>query len=1710
MFSVRVIFLFLFLLSTYSVTGANNKTKIAIFTFHDSQLDKITDLGIKNGLSIVPTKEFKKKEKYLNLEIRQIMSKEAMVWAGRKLNANIVASVWFKYGSRGSDTICIREAEKGYLLEYRDIPKKENGESDFHALISALHRSRIRYNLYKMDKATKVTYISDMSQIIVLPPLPFLSKHDYQAQQKLFEVDGNIIIDDYVVGRRFAGGRICHSLESYKVMNTKVTGTEQYHVLNTYKRLGNRGLNLTIDFSIKDANGRELTKGEGIPFSMKIFQSAAKKLVDAYVSAVHPKSSASTIIARNQDIFDQINMTPKKLMIAKRIALEKEIRKRLVADGKKEINNDNKLVESKKITDSPVVDDKFCMIAVLSQNLDWLVPMIKLGKGDGLFLIGHDEVVKESKRLRLYRPMYLRKKNAMKIGQELRADLVAEVTYRYYSYRDSDLIRIWDGYRGNLLFEKNVEHNNNDQPDNKAFVETLKRARVKFYKYLQNTTTQVTVISDVSKLKDSKLTEKALRISSHLNEKIFSIDDNVIITNVLICNGLFLKNIDMGGFRLEDDTTAKYKIRNVYESSSTYSNDLILKTIIEDSKGNSLKEAKYTIKGIEGREDFLGDIAGPLGRIAGNYYLFAGGPDKSHKALHADRKARCLVAIIGLSEKARITADMVMASGGTRGIEFVERDKIKKILEEHKLSRSGLISVDSVIRTGRLLKSDMIVLIDNKSGSNNVIVFDVNSGIRLEDKVLVGRTFDKSIADTLQVLSSSINKYRSLKLNSAKFISFLPANIISRDKVTADSIKKIETTLKRNLLKQNRFLLLERDMVDMLIQEQLITGDMLGQLESCSYAIKLETKIIDSGKRKMLLTAYIKDTDEVVRNEFKRTYLVGEEKNAIAEISSELMKIVLSSNVINTPPREYSRASAKNRRDEALVFLTESKRALKEHNYSKSLIALKNTYILDPALKEEISKIILGNVEEINSSVKKYLHREEREDAGKKIQTELSLLDFYNKVNGGFPDNPYIREVNEYLPEDASNQVRSYLHRYFEQKYNKIKSKYDYSQQIPGSYKYYSKYYRFLRELRELWVGNEYWLTYIEPELRKYIKEISALSPGQRKKIVIDRYFYIPDGHYEKSDGFFDLDLYNSSIDILQLMYNSGVFAWKLDAKEALSKIKDLNDIFYTEKYSKNHSNISQNDILYSYKNNYWDGYQDLGSKDMLEFLKYCLLISKDLSDRDKSSLEGFTGSHLEPEYKNGKLQKEAFILLLKLKLEEASQSYLRKLKDSYLVKTNGRYVKISTPIIPQLTELKKIVLQHGDMKTAEFIDKRVYELTERQNALKNNMSRPNLHTFIKSHKRAYKSIENNTKKIFHYGKYNPLGVKVENDFIYSIICNGNYFALAKTSINCDIGNLGEKICVKPQAGLDNIDRLNGLCVTPEYLVYISTYYGGGIIFPKDGSKPEFSEFKPLIGKQLSKSWYLDGKVYFFLSSKYNGVKAPFKIIAFNLKSRGFEVVFSADQESDNPFKTGLEDITLWQNILFKRSTGDVYVRLRGRYSSSSGYSWKYNLAAKKWHKLSTDKERYIFSDGGICTRMSGNNLTISDYGKNREWLNNFTRHNDLSGLVCKPEFSALSFSMKRDISKQKISMWGLQIGPTYLWNNYNVYFLDARVYLACSYIHNIFEYKGELYCLYSEPSGNYNWTTYVGKFKNCEEMKKLRNKVNSITISCEKIPHGR
>ena len=796
-------------------------------------------------------------------------------------------------------------------------------------------------------------------------------------------------------------------------------------------------------------------------------------------------------------------------------------------------------------------------------------------------------------------------------------------------------------------------------------------------------------------------------------------------------------------------------------------------------------------------------------------------------------------------------------------------------------------------------------------------------------------------------------------------------------------------------------------------------------------------------------------------------------------------------------------SSSTGERDEANTFLADSKEALNQKDYFKSFMSLKNAYMLDPKLKKEINKLIVLNKRYVGFKVStgRCFYKKDFERIEKYGKLYLDILVFYREINGF-----YLASANATsfisMQKEMADLYRTYQNKCIKEEVYRLKHKYNYKNKPKGSKEYFINYTNYLSELYK-WVNiywtSEYWLTYFAPDFLNYVKEVSALDKKSRSQFkycaMVNRI------RARNSAGDFSPKTHNMMIEICENMFNSPVLEWKWIAKiqlEALGSDSSIYLKFYSVKGILKNKNYEFSKQIAKYA---------IGASK-----KDRIICNKILERCGNNTLYHYV-------YIDGKLNTDFFTILVKTGFHNPVRNFIKNVQTNFRY---GPYNKKTYKILQymQYEKLAKIIDLYGNKSAKLYIlgNLRMRITNEKKRlGIKNNKS--DFDVFLK------KNVNVLTKTSGHRGPFpSIIGSLQEDNVVYTAISNWDFTStyLAKT----DLSNNNFKTIIG-KALSPKLGRYSGgasrspLCISPKYIAYV-THKSQVILYPKNGDKPEEATFEGLSGRTVSNVFYGNGKFYILTDSfMAHENKRPFEIIAFDIKNKSFELIFSAGQEKDNPLKEYSLIYMLHGKLFFDQKTNNVIVPLtleKGRRSKDGWQKYNivtsFNVVSKKWkfpeiYKSDCDPVSLYCINEDIIIERSYPSFYIIDHSKFHNAIKKIAKNYGIKQILYEKGIAKIKFKIKKTKSSRRKYTSCTGINDSVMYNHSQVmFFKQGMIMNYISYNqyqplqkHLDFDYKNKTYSIYSILNKKTKtMKLYVGEYKSAGEMLKGKKKDNSIT----------
>ena len=339
-------------------------------------------------------------------------------------------------------------------------------------------------------------------------------------------------------------------------------------------------------------------------------------------------------------------------------------------------------------------------------------------------------------------------------------------------------------------------------------------------------------------------------------------------------------------------------------------------------------------------EDLLVNFYRITPEFAGRYV-----PTKPHavvpKTLTRKGDARIALVTAHPLEAARTLQDLAFARlGDEKGIVFLQRDAIEKILAEQKLSQSGLVDAKQAVQLGKILAVDLIGVIDvslEAKEATGLIVFDAVSGARLYDDDFDRANLEEQLRGIARGVQTGVGKWRAGSKH-LKTVCVLPARNADLPRGMDSYCEALGSTLERRLVHHPAIITLERKWLDSVNQEKTIaSAAMMREVLASVLVVDLEIARGPAGKG-LRGTVAVRDNAGKVLHRFEHQVADGAGTDLLGPLTKRLHEVLdtAQSDALVKPSREARR------------FLRESQMLWKYGHFRQSLQAAEAAYALAP------------------------------------------------------------------------------------------------------------------------------------------------------------------------------------------------------------------------------------------------------------------------------------------------------------------------------------------------------------------------------------------------------------------------------------------------------------------------------------------------------------------------------------------------------------------------------------------------------------------------------------------------------------------------------------------------------------------------------------------------------------------------------------------
>lgn len=272
------------------------------------------------------------------------------------------------------------------------------------------------------------------------------------------------------------------------------------------------------------------------------------------------------------------------------------------------------------------------------------------------------------------------------------------------------------------------------------------------------------------------------------------------------------------------------------------------------------------------------------------------------------------------------------------GIVLLERQEIRRLLEEHKLTLSGLVDADQAIMLGKLLPVEVFAVVELDTEDERalgIVVFDAQSGLRLLDRALPGSGGDATVEDIVKGVKTAIAKFHR-STNDTQSICLLTVRNLDLPRDLDGFCHAVGMLFEKQLTGSPDIKVLERKRLEHINKERALSNKEFANNLLTSLAI-IELEIgrgqNEAGYR---VTAFL--SDSAGRTLGKCEYEALKAGNLSTTLSQKVIEF-LQKKPVTLPI---------NRTLEANRFLSEANFRLGHKNFAYALAAAESAYALNP------------------------------------------------------------------------------------------------------------------------------------------------------------------------------------------------------------------------------------------------------------------------------------------------------------------------------------------------------------------------------------------------------------------------------------------------------------------------------------------------------------------------------------------------------------------------------------------------------------------------------------------------------------------------------------------------------------------------------------------------------------------------------------------
>jgi hypothetical protein len=179
-------------------------------------------------------------------------------------------------------------------------------------------------------------------------------------------------------------------------------------------------------------------------------------------------------------------------------------------------------------------------------------------------------------------------------------------------------------------------------------------------------------------------------------------------------------------------------------------------------------------------------------------------------------------------EAAHTVQDLALVRlADTKGFQLLERAAIERVLQEQKLSLSGLVDGNTAVRAGKVLAVDLLAVIDfsaDTKQNRGFTVFDVATGVKLIDAGFPEANPEPQAMQVAAGIRAATAKWR-VGTRHFKTVCLLPVRNADLPRSMDRFCETLAALLERELLAGRDTAVLERKRLDLVTKEKALAAD---------------------------------------------------------------------------------------------------------------------------------------------------------------------------------------------------------------------------------------------------------------------------------------------------------------------------------------------------------------------------------------------------------------------------------------------------------------------------------------------------------------------------------------------------------------------------------------------------------------------------------------------------------------------------------------------------------------------------------------------------------------------------------------------------------------------------------------------------------------------------------------------------------------------